>query len=209
MRNSHVQQRRRRWHPTPVLLPGKSHGWKSLVGYSPWGRKESDTTERAHFHFSFSCIAEGNGNPLQCSCLENPGDGGAWWAIVYGVAQESVTTEATAAAAAATKQQPAARTLSSHCWGPRLIRELKFHKLHSTAKKKKERKNVLMATLSQCLSPGLYNTHFLHSMSLLYHLVIWNEIIQGPRYLKILLPVFPALGSRKRGWISPATRIRW
>ena len=79
--------RRRRWHPTPVLLPGKSHGQKSLVGYSPWGREESDTTERPHFHFSLSCIGEGNGNPLQCSCLENPRDSGAWWAAVCGVAQ--------------------------------------------------------------------------------------------------------------------------
>ena len=79
--------RRRQWHPTPVLLPSKSHGWRSLVGCSPWGRKESDTTERLHFHFSLSCIGEGNGNPLQCSCLENPRDGGAWWAAVYGVAQ--------------------------------------------------------------------------------------------------------------------------
>ena len=79
--------RRRRWHPTPVLLPGKSHGWRSLVGCSPWGRKELDTTERLHFHFSLSCIGEENGNPLQCSCLENPRDGGAWWAAVYGVAQ--------------------------------------------------------------------------------------------------------------------------
>ena len=70
-----------------VLLPGKSHGQKSLVGCSPWRRKESDTTERLHFHFSRSCIGEGNGNPLQCSCLENPRDGGAWWAAVYGVMQ--------------------------------------------------------------------------------------------------------------------------
>jgi len=77
----------RRWHPTPVLLPGKSHGQRSLVGCSPWGHKESDTTERLPFHFSLSCIGEGNGSPLQCSCLENPGDGGAWWAAVYGVAQ--------------------------------------------------------------------------------------------------------------------------
>ena len=75
------------WHPTPVLWPGKSHGWKSLVGCSPWGCEESDTTERLHFHFSLSCIGEGNGNPLQCSCLENPRDGRAWWAVVYGVAQ--------------------------------------------------------------------------------------------------------------------------
>ena len=70
-----------------ILLPGKSHGWRSLVGCSPWGREESDTTEQLHFHFSLSCIGEENGTPLQCSCLENPRDGGAWWAAVYGVAQ--------------------------------------------------------------------------------------------------------------------------
>ena len=75
------------WHPTPVLLPGKSHGRRSLVGCSPWGRLELDTTEWLHFDFSLSCIGEGNGNPLQCSCLENPRDGQAWWAAVYGVAQ--------------------------------------------------------------------------------------------------------------------------
>ena len=78
---------RRQWHPTPVLLPGKSNGWKSLVGCSPWDRSELDTTERLHFHFSLSCTGEGNGNPLQCSCLENPRDGTAWWAAVYGVSQ--------------------------------------------------------------------------------------------------------------------------
>ena len=80
-------RRRRQWHPTPVLLPGKSHGRRSLVGCSPWGHQESDTTERLHFDFSLSCIGEGNGNPLQCSCLENPRDRGAQWAAVYGVAQ--------------------------------------------------------------------------------------------------------------------------
>ena len=78
---------RRLWQPTPVLLPGESQGHWSLVGYSPWGRQESDTTERLHFHFSLSCIGEGNGNPLQCSCQENPRDGGTWWAAVCGVAQ--------------------------------------------------------------------------------------------------------------------------
>ena len=78
---------RRQWHPTPVLLSGKSHEWRSLVGYSPWGRTESDRTERLHIHFSLSCTGEGNGNPLQCSCLGNPRDGGAWWAAVYGVTQ--------------------------------------------------------------------------------------------------------------------------
>ena len=81
------KQKRRRWRPTPVLSPGKSHGGRSLMGYSPWGCDELDTTELLHFHFSLSCIGEGNGNPLQCSCLENPRDGGAWWAAVYGVAQ--------------------------------------------------------------------------------------------------------------------------
>ena len=74
-------------HPTPVLLPGKSHGRRRLVGCSPWGREESNMTERFHFHFSLSCIGEGNGKQLQCSCLENPRDGGAWWAAIYGVAQ--------------------------------------------------------------------------------------------------------------------------
>ena len=72
---------RRQWQPTPVLLPGKPHGC------SPWGHWESDTTERLHFHFSLSCIGEGNGYPLQCSCLENPRDRGAWWAAVSGVTQ--------------------------------------------------------------------------------------------------------------------------
>ena len=79
--------RRRKWQPTPVLLPGKSHGRRSLVGYSPWGCEELDMTEQLHFHFSLSCIGEGNGNPLQCSCLENPRDRGAWWAAAYGVTQ--------------------------------------------------------------------------------------------------------------------------
>ena len=78
---------RRQWQATPVLLPEKSHGWRSLVGCSPWGRYQSDATERLHFHFSLSHNGEGNGNPLQCSCLENPRDGGAWWVAVYEVAQ--------------------------------------------------------------------------------------------------------------------------
>ena len=78
---------RRKWQPTPVFLPGESQGWRSLAGCRLWGLTESDTTERLHFHFSLSCIGEGNGNPLQCSCLENPRDGGDWWAAVCGVAQ--------------------------------------------------------------------------------------------------------------------------
>ena len=75
------------WQPIPVLLSGKSHGWRSLVGCSLWGREEWDMTEQLHFDFSLSCIGEGNGNPLQCSCLENPRDREAWWAAVSGVAQ--------------------------------------------------------------------------------------------------------------------------
>ena len=75
-------------NPLLVLLPGESHGGRrSLVGCSPWGLKESDMTERLHFHFSLSRTGEGNGNPLQYACLENPRDGGAWWAAVYGVTQ--------------------------------------------------------------------------------------------------------------------------
>ena len=73
--------------PNSSTLAWKIHGWRSLVGCSPWGRIELDMTERLHYHFSLSCIGEGNGNPLQCSCLENPRDWGAWWAAVYGVAQ--------------------------------------------------------------------------------------------------------------------------
>ena len=92
---------RRQWHPTPVLLPGQSHGQRSLVGCSPWSREKSDTTERLHFHFSLSCIGEGNCNPLQCSCLENPRDGGAWWAAIYGLHRVGHDWRDLAAAAAA------------------------------------------------------------------------------------------------------------
>ena len=79
--------RRRQWHPTPVLLPGKSQGQRSLVGYSPWGHEEPDMTEQIHFHFSLSCTGERNDNPLQYSCLENPRDRGAWWAAFYRITQ--------------------------------------------------------------------------------------------------------------------------
>ena len=86
---------RRQWHPTPALLPGKSHGWRSLVGCSPWGREESDTTERLPFHFSLSFIGEGNGNPLQWFL---PGESQGRWSLVgcrlWGCT-ESDTTEAT------------------------------------------------------------------------------------------------------------------
>ena len=77
LRSEYMRYQRRQWHPTPVLWPGKSHGRRSLVGCRPCGREELDTAEWLSFHFSLSCIGEGNGNPLQCSCLENPRDGGA------------------------------------------------------------------------------------------------------------------------------------
>ena len=73
--------------PHLSTLAWKIHGRRSLVGCSPWGREELETTERLHFHFLLSCIGEGNGNPLQCSCLENPRDGEAWWAAIYGITQ--------------------------------------------------------------------------------------------------------------------------
>ena len=81
--------------PHSSTLPGKPHGQRSLVGCSPWGHKEADTTERLHFHSSFSCIGEGNGNLLQCSCLENSRDGRAWWAARLWGRTESDTTEVT------------------------------------------------------------------------------------------------------------------
>ena len=92
------------------------------MGYRPWGREESETTERLHFHVSLSCIGEGNGNPLQCSCLENPRGGGAWWAAVYGVAQSQTRLKRQAAAAAAAAAGVAA-TVTKH-----QIREAKTDK---------------------------------------------------------------------------------
>ena len=82
-----IIHKRRQWQPTTVLLPAKSHGWRSLVGCSPWGLEEPDRTKRLCFHFSLSCIGGGNGNPLQYFYLENPRNRGAWWVAVYGVAQ--------------------------------------------------------------------------------------------------------------------------
>ena len=92
--------------PTPGLLPGKSCGRRSLVGCSPWGRYESGTTERLHFHFSLSCIGERNGNPLQCSCLENPRDGATWWPTVYGVTQSRTRLKRLSSSDVNTLQMP-------------------------------------------------------------------------------------------------------
>ena len=101
------------WHPTPVLLPGKSHGQRNLIGYGPWGHYESDTTEQLPFHFSLSCIGEGNGNPLQCFCLENPRDWGAWWASVYGVAQSRTQLKRLSSSSSSVQYYP---YLKVHQW---------------------------------------------------------------------------------------------
>ena len=117
---------RRQWHPTPVLLPGKSHGWRSLVGCSLWGRKESDTTERLHFHFSLSCIGEGNGNPLQCSCWRIPGTGEpgglpSLWSHRVGHDWSDLAAAAEYILSAA---------LSQHHLSGSEIAQLEFHHLH-------------------------------------------------------------------------------
>ena len=76
--------RRRHWHSSTLA-------WKIPWTEEPGGLQSTGSLgvghERLHFHFSLSCLGEGNGNSLQCSCLDNPRDGGAWWAAVYGVAQ--------------------------------------------------------------------------------------------------------------------------
>ena len=97
---------RRQWHPTPVLLPGESHGQRSLVGYGPWGLKRLGMTEKLHFFFSLSCIGEGNGNPLQCSCMENPRNRGAWWAAIYGVAQSRTRLKWLSSSSSSSKVSP-------------------------------------------------------------------------------------------------------
>ena len=110
LRAPNLRARRRQWHLTPVLLPGNSHGQRSLEGCSPWGCEESDTTEQLPFHFSLSCIGEGNGNPLQCSCLENPRDGRAWWAAVYGVAQSRTRLKRLSSSSSSSSKLRAAST---------------------------------------------------------------------------------------------------
>ena len=124
------KQGRRRWHPTPVLWPGKSHGRRSLVGCSPWGREELDTTEWLHFHFSLSCIGEGNGNPLQCSGLENPRDGGAWWAAIYGVTQSRTGLKRLSSSSSSSNVCVIAATPNSEVWKKIVPVHTSNHTLH-------------------------------------------------------------------------------
>ena len=109
---------RRQWHPTPVLLPGKSHGWRSLVGCSPWGREESDTTGWLHFHFSLSCIGEGHGNPLQFLAWRIPGMGEPGGLLSMGLHRVGHDWSNLAAARPPPRQKMVA---ISTCWDPRLV----------------------------------------------------------------------------------------
>ena len=132
---------RRKWQPTPVFLPGESQGRGSLVGcrLCLWGHTESDTTEQLPFHFSLSCTGEGNGNPLQCSCLENPRNGEAWWAAVYvyGVAQSQTWMKRLSSSSSSSMVRPEPEARPAPCtggtgapvgpgvevkWGGRLVR---------------------------------------------------------------------------------------
>ena len=78
-------------------------------------------TERLHFHFSLSCIGEGNGNPLQCSCLENPRDGVAWWAAIYGVAQSWTRLKRLSSSSSSSRSEPLTcwrvGSRGGHTWG--------------------------------------------------------------------------------------------
>ena len=113
------------WQLEKAMAPHSS----TLAWKIPWmeepgrlqsmGSLESDTTERIHFHFSLSSIGEGNGNPLQCSCLENPRDGGAWWAAVYGVTQSRTRLKRRSSSSSSSWQQRRKRwpiTLYSPSW---------------------------------------------------------------------------------------------
>ena len=135
---------RRQWQPTPVLLPGKSHGQRSLVGCSPWGREESGTTERLHFHFSLSCTGEGNGNPLQCSCLLNLRDGGAWWAAVYGVAQSQTQLKRLSSSSSRWTSKTPSSVKEARCRRPHTI---SFHSYEIS------RKGKLTETGSRTVAP--------------------------------------------------------
>ena len=138
-------------------------GRRSLEGCSPWGRWGLDATELLHFQFSLSCTGEGNGNPLQCSCLENPRDGGAWWAAVYGVAQSRTRLKRLSSSSSKTHQSWSMKIsavsvtslvvqwlrLHSQYKGVDfqfLVRELRLHKQQGQKKtKKNQKKNLLLS----------------------------------------------------------------
>ena len=147
--------------PAPALLPGKSHGWSSLVVCSPWGRWESDTTEWPHFHFSLSCIGEGNGNPLQCPCLENPRDRGAWWAAVYGVTQSWTWLRRLSSSSSSSSNNKTSRNLNSREDLRHILPDLRLNfvnsKDHNTSHVR-NRHNCVCKAFSLCTVPGRHNT---------------------------------------------------
>ena len=128
LHNMNTSRRRGQWHPTPVLLPGKSHGQRSLEGCSPWVCWGSDMTEWLHFHFSLSCTGEGNGNPLQCSCLENPRDGRAWWAAVCAVAQSQTQLKRLSSSSSSSSSSDIYMYISrlKYSWTPIKLEERKY-----------------------------------------------------------------------------------
>ena len=102
------------WQPIPVLLPGKSHGWRSLEAAVHGVAMSRIRLGNFTFIFHFSCIGEGNGNPLQCSCLENPGDRGAGWAAVSGVTQSRTRLKHSSSGGSFVAAAKAAKTWNSH-----------------------------------------------------------------------------------------------
>ena len=111
------------------------------MGCSPWGLEESDRTEQLDFHFSLSCIGEGNGNPRQCSCLENPKDREAWWAAVYAVAQSQTWLKWLSSSNTLAKKKkkgqnqiiPKWKIHFTYIWEPQLKAPSRIWLLHSKA----------------------------------------------------------------------------
>ena len=156
---------RRQWQPIPVLLPGKFHGWKSQIGCSPWGRYKSDTTEWLPFHFSLSCIGEGNGNPLQYSCLENPRDRWAWWAAVYGITQSRTRLKQLSSSSSSNVTGAIYLLFSISMLGTYWPKEfifqchisLPFHTVHGVLKARTLKWFVLSLSRGQCFVRSLHH----------------------------------------------------
>ena len=104
--------------PHSSTLAWKTPWTEETGGLQSMGSLELDTTEWLHFHFSLWCIGEGNGNPLQCSCLENPRDGGAWWATIYGAAQSRTRLKRLSSSSRLTKNITRMQSHDTSClWG--------------------------------------------------------------------------------------------
>ena len=152
---------RRQCQPTPVLLPRNSHGWRSLVGCSPWGCWVGHGWTTS-LHFSLSCIGEGNGNPLQCFCLEDPRDGGAWWAAIYGVAQSRTRLKKRLSSSPGSTLQRKVSTFGDvpAAWFPKLTTELSFlpqknpHKRSIIKAEWNESKRCNILHLSRLIDPN-------------------------------------------------------